>query len=48
MKARERLQQEIEEMPEVLSRRSGQSIAEVWNEALTLHRCVTRLTRRYP
>jgi hypothetical protein len=34
----ERLQAEIAEIAEVLSRRSGKPIAVVWNEALGLHR----------
>jgi len=34
----DQLQEEIEEIAEVLSRRSGKSIVEVLNEALTLHR----------
>jgi hypothetical protein len=36
--AHECLQAEVQEIAEVLSRRSGKSIVEVWNEALTLHR----------
>jgi hypothetical protein len=31
----ERVQAEVQEIAEVLSRRSGKSITEVWNEALT-------------
>jgi hypothetical protein len=34
----ERIQAEVQEIAEVLSTRSGKSIADVWNEALTLHR----------
>jgi hypothetical protein len=34
----ERIQSEIQEIAEVLSRRSGKTIIEVWNEALSLHR----------
>jgi hypothetical protein len=34
----ERIQTEVQEIAEVLSRQSGQSIVEVWNEALRLHR----------
>ena len=34
----ERIQAEVQEIAEVLSRQSGRSIEEVWNEALRLHR----------
>jgi hypothetical protein len=34
----ERIQAEVQEIAEVLSRRSGHTIVEVWSEALTLHR----------
>jgi hypothetical protein len=34
----ERIQAEVQEIAEVLSRQSGRSIVEVWTEALTLHR----------
>jgi hypothetical protein len=34
----ERLQAEVQEIAEVLSRQTGRCIVEVWNEALTLHR----------
>jgi hypothetical protein len=34
----ERIQAEVQEIAEVLSRQSGRSIVEVWNEALSLHR----------
>jgi hypothetical protein len=34
----ERIQAEVQEIAEVLSRRSGKSIVDVWNEALSLHR----------
>jgi hypothetical protein len=34
----ERIRQEVQEIAEVLSRQSGRSIVEVWNEALSLHR----------
>jgi hypothetical protein len=34
----ERSQREVQEIAEVLSRQSGRSIVEVWNEALELHR----------
>jgi hypothetical protein len=34
----ERIQAEVQEIADVLSRRSGRSIVEVWNEALSLHR----------
>jgi hypothetical protein len=34
----ERIQADVQEFAEVLSRRSGRSIVEVWNEALSLHR----------
>jgi hypothetical protein len=34
----ERLQQEVQEIAEVLSRRSGKPVRDVWQEALSLHR----------
>jgi hypothetical protein len=34
----EQTQREVQEIAEVLSRQSGRSIVEVWNEALNLHR----------
>ena len=34
----ERIQAEVQEIAEVLSRQSGRSIIEVWDEALRLHR----------
>ncbi len=34
----ERTQREVQKMADVLSRQSGRSIVEVWNEALSLHR----------
>lgn len=34
----ERTQREVGEIAEVLSRQSGRTIAEVWNEALSLQR----------
>ncbi len=34
----ERAQREVQEIAEVLSRQSGRSVSEVWDEALTLHR----------
>jgi hypothetical protein len=34
----ERVQAELQEIAEVLSRRSGKTIIEVWQEALSLHR----------
>jgi hypothetical protein len=34
----ERTQHEVQEIAEVLSRQSGRSIVDVWNEALKLHR----------
>jgi hypothetical protein len=34
----ERTQREVQEIAEVLSRQTGRSIVEVWNEALKLHR----------
>jgi hypothetical protein len=34
----ERIQAEVQEIAEVLSRQSGRSIADVWDEALSLHR----------
>jgi hypothetical protein len=34
----ERIRREVQEIAEVLSRRSGKSIIEVWQEALSLHR----------
>jgi hypothetical protein len=34
----ERIQAEVQAIAQVLSQRSGKSIGEVWNEALTLHR----------
>ena len=34
----DRIQAEVQEIAEVLSRQSGRSIVEVWNEALSLHR----------
>jgi hypothetical protein len=37
-RASKRIQAEVQEIAEVLSRRSGRSIVEVWSEALTLHR----------
>jgi hypothetical protein len=33
-----RVQAEVQEIAEVLSRQPGRSIIEVWNEALSLHR----------
>ena len=36
--ARDRIQQEVQEIAEVLGRRSGKTIVEVWQEALSLHR----------
>jgi hypothetical protein len=33
-----RIQQEVTEIAEVLARRQGKTVREVWNEALTLHR----------
>jgi hypothetical protein len=38
MNVQEQLQVEIEEIAEVLSRRSGKPMVEVWNEALSQHR----------
>jgi hypothetical protein len=34
----ERIQAEVQEIGEVLSRRSGRSIIEVWSETISLHR----------
>jgi hypothetical protein len=34
----ERIQQEVAEIAEVLARRQGKLVREVWTEALTLHR----------
>jgi acyl-CoA reductase-like NAD-dependent aldehyde dehydrogenase len=34
----ERIQEEVTEIAEVLARRKGKPIREVWTEALTLHR----------
>ncbi len=34
----ERTQREVQKMADVLSRQSGRSMVEVWNEALSLHR----------
>jgi hypothetical protein len=34
----ERIQQEVQEVADVLSRQSGRTILEVWDEALSLHR----------
>jgi acyl-CoA reductase-like NAD-dependent aldehyde dehydrogenase len=34
----ERIQEEVTEIAEVLSRRQGKPIREVWTEALSLHR----------
>jgi hypothetical protein len=34
----EQTQREVQEIAEVLSRQTGRSIMEVWNEALNLHR----------
>ncbi len=34
----ERIQAEVQEIAAVLAKRSGKSIVEVWNEALSLHR----------
>jgi hypothetical protein len=34
----ERIQAEVQEIAEVLSRQSGRPIIEVWSEALSLHR----------
>jgi hypothetical protein len=34
----EKIQAEVQEIAEVLSRQSGRSTVEVWNEAISLHR----------
>ena len=34
----ERIQEDVQEKAEVLSRRSGRTIVEVWNVAISLHR----------
>jgi hypothetical protein len=34
----ERIQEEVTEIAEVLARRQGKVVREVWTEALTLHR----------
>ncbi len=33
-----RIQEEVTEIAEVLARRQGKSVRDVWNEALSLHR----------
>jgi hypothetical protein len=38
----ERIQVEVQEIADVLSRQSGRSILDVWNEALSLHRVRVR------